>query len=219
MNGEGQGPEAAFGDPAFKAALRALFEWRRDVRSFRRDPLPQALLDELLQVAALAPSVGLSQPWRFVRVRNDGTRAAVRASFGQANAQALAGYDGDAAALYARLKLAGLDDAPEQYAVFCDHGVSAGRGLGRRTMPQALEYSVVAAVHTLWLAARAHGVGLGWVSILDPDAVTSALDVPASWRLVAYLCLGWPQADSLEPELQRLGWEQRSALKLSILER
>ncbi|MHB8283738.1 MAG: 5,6-dimethylbenzimidazole synthase [Caulobacteraceae bacterium] len=200
----------SFESAEFQAALRELFAWRRDVRSFRTDPVPQASLNELLQAAALAPSVGLSQPWRFVRVRSITARAAVRASFEACNAQALAGYDGEDAALYARLKLAGLDDAPEQYAVFCDHGAAAGRGLGRQTMPQALDYSVVAAINTLWLAARAKGVGLGWVSILDPAVVTQALDVPPSWRLIAYLCLGWPQAHSLEPELQRLGWERRS---------
>jgi 5,6-dimethylbenzimidazole synthase len=219
MNGDEERFGNSFAAPAFKSALRELFEWRRDVRSFHCGPIAQAVLDELLQTAALAPSVGLSQPWRFVRVRSDKARSAVRASFEQCNAQALAGYDGEAAALYARLKLAGLDDAPEQYAVFCDHGGPAGRGLGRQTMPQALDYSVVAAVHTLWLAARAHGVGLGWVSILDPEAVTSALDVPQSWRLIAYLCLGWPKADSLEPELQRLGWERRSTVKPEVLDR
>lgn len=205
------GDPQSFVTPEFQAALRELFAWRRDVRSFRRDPLPQALLDDLLETAALAPSVGLSQPWRFVQVRSSSARSAVRSSFEACNAQALAGYEGDGAALYARLKLSGLDDAPEQFAVFCEHDPSAGRGLGRQTMPQALEYSVVAAVNTVWLAARTQGVGLGWVSILDPDVVTQALDVPSSWRLIAYLCLGWPQAHSLEPELQRLGWERRAA--------
>jgi len=204
------GEPESFATAEFQGALRELFAWRRDVRSFRTDPLPQPLLDELLETAALAPSVGLSQPWRFVRVRSRTARLAVRASFETCNAQALGGYEGDDAVLYARLKLAGLDDAPEQYAVFCDHEAAAGRGLGRQTMPQALDYSVVAAVNTLWLAARARGVGLGWVSILDQDVVTQALAVPQGWRLIAYLCLGWPQAHNLEPELQRLGWEKRS---------
>jgi 5,6-dimethylbenzimidazole synthase len=201
----------SFETAEFQAALTDLFVWRRDVRSFRTDPVPEPLLDELLAAAALAPSVGLSQPWRFVRVRSPETREVVRASFETRNAEALAGYEGEAAKLYARLKLAGLDDAPEQYAVFCDDAVSAGRGLGRKSMPQTLDYSVVAAIHTLWLAARVRGVGLGWVSILDPEAVTAALDVPASWRLIAYLCLGWPSTASPEPELQRLGWERRAA--------
>jgi 5,6-dimethylbenzimidazole synthase len=201
----------SFETAEFQTALTDLLVWRRDVRSFRTDPVPEPLLDELLAAAALAPSVGLSQPWRFVRVRSTEARAAVRASFETCNAEALTGYEGEAAQLYARLKLAGLDDAPEQYAVLCDHAVSAGRGLGRKSMPQTLDYSVVAAVHTLWLAARVRGVGLGWVSILDPNAVTAALDVPASWRLIAYLCIGWPSEASAEPELQRLGWERRSA--------
>jgi 5,6-dimethylbenzimidazole synthase len=209
----------SFETEAFRAALTDLFVWRRDVRSFRTDPLPEPLLAELLAAAALAPSVGLSQPWRFVRVRSVQARAVVRESFETCNAEALGGYEGEAASLYARLKLAGLDDAPEQYAVFCDHAVAAGRGLGRKSMPQTLDYSVVAAIHTLWLAARARGVGLGWVSILDPDTVTAALDVPASWRLIAYLCLGWPETVSAEPELQRLGWERRSSVKPFVLDR
>lgn len=198
----------AFG-PAFRAELEALIAWRRDVRRFRRDPLPDALLDRLLGLAALAPSVGLSQPWRFVRVTSPEARARIRANFEAANAAALADYGGARAGLYARLKLAGLDEAPEQLAVFAEDDPAQGHGLGRRTMPETLLYSTVCAVHTLWLAARAEGVGLGWVSILDPKVVGADLDVPQSWRFVAYLCLGYPQEALDEPELVRAGWERR----------
>ncbi len=205
--------EASFQTPEFRSALVELMTWRRDVRSFRTDAIPDTIIDVLLQAAALGPSVGLSQPWRFARVRSAGHRAAVRSNFEACNADALAGYDGDDAALYARLKLAGLDEAPVHFAVFSDHGAAKGRGLGRRTMPETLDYSVVAAIHSMWLAARAHGVGLGWVSILDPDAIAAQLGQPKTWRFVAYVCLGFPRRLAQEPELQRLGWEQRTDIR------
>lgn len=200
------GPE--FG-PAFRAEFEKLLVWRRDVRRFRRDTLPDGLLERLLALAELAPSVGLSQPWRFVRVASEAARQRIRANFAAANAEALADYSGARAALYARLKLAGLEAAPEQLAVFAEADPVQGYGLGRRSMPETLLYSTVCAVHTLWLAARAEGVGLGWVSILDPEAVARDLAVPAGWRFVAYLCLGYPEAAQADPELARLGWEQR----------
>ncbi|HUN45554.1 MAG TPA: 5,6-dimethylbenzimidazole synthase, partial [Stellaceae bacterium] len=150
-------------DAAFRDKLQELLAWRRDVRRFRRDPLPDGLLERLVHVAMLAPSVGLSQPWRFVLVEDPGRRAAVRGNFERANAEALAAHEGEEARLYASLKLAGLEEAPVQLAVFADRGTPQGRGLGRRTMPEMIEYSVVAAIHTLWLAARADGIGLGWV--------------------------------------------------------
>lgn len=199
-------------DPAFRAQLQTLLEWRRDVRAFRREPLPDGALDRLIAMAALAPSVGLSQPWRFVTVDAPARRAAVRASFASCNAAALAGQAGARAALYARLKLAGLDDAPAQVAAFVDPDPPRGHGLGQGTMPETLAYSVVTAVHTIWLAARAEGIGVGWVSILDPGAVARALDVPAAWRLVAYLCVGHPAAADDVPALARAGWEEREAV-------
>jgi 5,6-dimethylbenzimidazole synthase len=209
----------SFETPRFGAALAELLRWRRDVRRFSPAPIADADVIALLHIAQLAPSVGLSQPWRFVRVRSPPARASVRACFERCNTEALAGYDGADAALYAKLKLAGLDQAPVQMAVFCDHAVETGRGLGRRTMPETADYSVVAAVHTLWLAARAKGIGVGWVSILDPAEIAEALGVPEPWRLIAYLCLGYPIAESEEPELQRAGWERRQPLEAVLIER
>ncbi len=143
----------------------------------------------------------------------------MRASFGRANAQALDGYCGEERGRYARLKLEGLEAAPVHLAVFSDEATEAGSGLGRQTMPETLRYSVVGAVHTLWLAARAEGLGLGWISILEPDVVTKALDVPGGWALVAYLCLGWPEEEHLDPELVRHGWQERLAAGDLILRR
>ncbi len=195
--------------PDARSTLETLLRLRRDVRRFRPDPLPADLVAHLLSLTALAPSVGLSQPARLVRVDDPERREGVRASFRRCNAEALSATAPDRQASYARLKLAGLDEAPLQIAVFTQIDPAQGHGLGRRTMPETLDYSAVLAVHTLWLAARAAGIGLGWVSILDPADIRAALDVPAAWRFIAYLCLGYPVETSDTPELERSGWEHR----------
>lgn len=206
-------------DERFLRQLDELFRWRRDVRRFKTDPLDASVLDELLHTSALAPSVGNSQPTRFVKVENPGRRDRVRAIFRAANDEALAGYRGDRARLYASLKLAGLDAAPVQLAVFVDPNPEAGAGLGRRTMPETVPYSAVLAIHTLWLAARAREIGLGWVSIVDPAAVHRELDVDPNWTFVAYLCLGFPEEEHLDPDLERSGWQARLDPRGHVLER
>lgn len=198
-------------DAAFRQSLTDLLAWRRDVRRFRGDPVEPELIERLLDLACLAPSVGNSQPWRFVSVESPDCRASIRANFETCNARALAGYAGERAALYAGLKLSGLNEAPVQLAVFADEATEAGAGLGRQTMPETLRYSAVLAVHTLWLAARAHGLGVGWVSILDPAAVARSVSAPGDWSLVAYLCLGYPVEEHADPELERHGWQARDA--------
>ncbi len=203
--------EARRFDADFQAEFAELVAWRRDVRRFRSAPVPEALLDELLGLAALAPSVGNCQPTRLVRVDDETRREAVRANFEAANSQALAAYEGERAQLYASLKLAGLREAPVHLAVFCDDATQQGHGLGARTMPETRRYSAVCALHTVWLAARAHGLGVGWVSILDPGRLAEALDVPREWSFIAYLCVGWPQEERLTPELERAGWQARTA--------
>ncbi len=197
-------------DAAFRVRFEELVRWRRDVRRFRSDPVSREQIDRLIALAAHAPSVGFSQPWRFVHVVSPALQAAVEASFVDANAQALKGYASKRQTAYAQLKLAGLKEAPVHLAVFADKATETGLGLGRQTMPETLRYSVVAAIQTLWLAARAEGLGVGWISILDPVVVTRALDVPASWTLVAYLCIGWPAEEHLDPELERHQWEGRT---------
>jgi 5,6-dimethylbenzimidazole synthase len=206
-------------DDAFRVQLRELLVWRRDVRRFRTQALPSGTLDRLIGMACLAPSVGLSQPWRFVVVDDPARRRAVLEDFRCCNAEALKSYDDDRSAQYAKLKLAGLEEAPSQLAVFADPATESGHGLGRRTMPEMIEYSVVAAIHTLWLAARAEGIAMGWVSILTPGRVHQALDVPATWRFLGYFCLGYAQADSSSPELEREGWERRQAAETFIVRR
>ena len=206
--GAGQGEPPIF-DDGFRARLNQLFAWRRDVRRFKPDPVASSLIEDLVRTASLAPSVGNSQPWRFVSVETLAAREAIIANFQACNAAALKSYEGERAALYATLKLAGLREAPVHLAVFCDHAVEAGFGLGRKTMPEALDYSVVAAVHGFWLYARAKNLGVGWVSILDPKDVCRALDVPPAWKLIAYLCVGFPLEEHLDPELERQDWQAR----------
>jgi 5,6-dimethylbenzimidazole synthase len=206
-------------DEDFRAKLAELFAWRRDVRRFRTDPLPPALIDRLLDLTCLAPSVGNAQPWRFVSVESGPRRAAIIGDFERANAEAARLYHDEQAALYARLKLAGLKTAPLHLAVFCDENPPQGAGLGRQTMPETLRYSVVGAIQTLWLAARAHGVGMGWVSILHPDSINAMLDVPSDWAFIAYLCLGYPEEVHLDPELERHGWQARTEEGRKLLRR
>lgn len=206
-------------DAAFRRQLADLFAWRRDVRRFRPDPVDEDLLRSCLALASLAPSVGNSQPWRFVRVADPERRAAVAASFARCNAEASEKHADARRALYLSLKLEGLREAPLHLAVFCDEATAVGHGLGRATMPEMLRYSVVTAVHAFWLAARAHGLGVGWVSILEPERVTRLLDVPESWRLVAYLCVGSPVEEHCDPELVRAGWQERVAEFRALLER
>jgi 5,6-dimethylbenzimidazole synthase len=206
-------------DSRFREQFEQLLVWRRDIRHFRTDPVDEALVSRLLAMACLAPSVGNAQPWRFVKVADPSRRAAVRANFLDCNADALNDYAGERAKLYASLKLSGLDDAPVHLAVFSDRGTTTGHGLGRKTMPETLDFSVVAAVFSFWLAARAHGLGVGWVSILDPERVRVALDVPDTWSLVAYLCVGRPVAEYDVPELERFGWQAREVFGHFIFER
>jgi 5,6-dimethylbenzimidazole synthase len=195
----------------FRDQFQTLLAWRRDVRRFRTDPVDEALLMQCLDTFRLAPSVGLSEPWRIIRVRSAGLRAKAIQNYQTANARALDGYAGDQAERYAGLKLSGMQEAPEHIAIFCDDATSKGSGLGATTMPEMRRYSVVGAINLMWLVARAHGLGVGWVSILDAPALCRDLATPKDWSLVAYLCIGWPETSSDTPELETVGWETRQS--------
>ncbi|CAN5454580.1 5,6-dimethylbenzimidazole synthase [soil metagenome] len=202
------GPSSCADTPA--TDLETLLVWRRDVRHFDTRPVPETEMERLFAATQLAPSVGNAQPWRLVRVLTPGLRAALADHVDDAARQAALAYDDERrATLYAALKLHGLREAPQIVAVFSDAAPPAGHGLGIATMPEALHYSTVLAIHTLWLVAQSRGIGLGWVSILDPAWVARLLDAPASWRFIALLCLGYPQAPSDVPELERRGWQAR----------
>jgi 5,6-dimethylbenzimidazole synthase len=196
-----------------RAVYRAIRE-RRDVRrGFLSEPLPDDLFDKLLGAAHDAPSVGLMQPWRFIVVRNIGVRETIHKIFLEANQQALAGYKGEQRETYAAMKLEGILEAPQNLCVICDTESNRGHGLGRRTMPETALYSAVCAVQNLWLAARAEGIGVGWVSILEPNLLRRALHIPKHITPVAYLCLGYVDTFAKEPDLERVGWERRTPLK------
>ncbi len=204
-------------DSTFQEQLELLLKWRRDVRRFRRDPIDEHLIAHMLDLAQLSPSVGNSQPWRWVRVETPALRAKIRENFEICNAKALADFDESRAAAYARLKLEGLEAAPLQLAVFCDGATTQGHGLGRQSMPEMLSYSVAGMLAILWLCARSQGLGMGWVSILDPARVSATLDVPPSWQLVAYLCIGWPVEEHLDPELERHRWQERQDASRNVI--
>lgn len=197
-------------DRAFRRALFDLMRWRRDVRRFRTDPVDEAVLLRCLDAFRLAPSVGLSEPWRIIRVQSDAARAACLANYRTANAAALSIYADEKARLYSTLKLSGMAEAPVQLAVFSDEVTPKGAGLGAASMPETRAYSVVSAIALFWLALRAEGLGLGWVSVLDPVQMCRDLDVPPDWKLIGYLCIGWPETEGEQPELEQLGWESRA---------
>ena len=189
------------------------------MRHFRSDPIAEAELERLFALAHQAPSVGLSQPWRFVRIVTPALREALAAHVDEEAARAGHRYAGGRRDLYDGLKLHGLREAPVVLSAWCDEGTESGHGLGAVTMPEMRRYSCVMAIHTLWLAARTRGIGMGWVSILDPSTVAAMLEAPADWSCLGLLCLGRPVEDLAEPELQQRGWESRSDWRANVSER
>jgi 5,6-dimethylbenzimidazole synthase len=163
-------------------------------------------VDRLLEAALHAPSVGFSQPWEFVLVTDKDKRRQIRESFDEANAAAQGAF-GERQDAYARLKLDGILEAPLNIAVF--YKPQEGPVLGQSSMPEAGLYSVVCAVQNMWLMARALNIGMGWVSILDPERVKQVLGRPEGYRLVAYLCVGYTDGFYARPELEILEWERR----------
>ncbi len=197
---------------AFSAAERAAvyraIGSRRDVRAdFIGDTVPDDVLDRVLAAANRAPSVGLSQPWRFIVVRDPASRQRVRDAFEAANAAAATVYTGEERERYARLSLQGILEAPVNICVVCDDDPPRGHGLGRQTMPETARYSTVCAIQNLWLAARVEELGVGWVSIIDPRELRAIFAIPERLTVVAYLCVGYVRRFADEPDLLRAGWE------------
>jgi 5,6-dimethylbenzimidazole synthase len=199
------------------AVYRAILE-RRDCRHFLPDPLPDPLVTRLLSAAHHAPSVGFMQPWSFILIRSLDVRRRVRTAFERANAQAEGMFQGDRRSLYASLKLEGILEAPLNMCVTCDRTRNGPVVLGRTSQPDMDLYSTVCAVENLWLAARAEGVGVGWVSIVDPNDLRTMLALPDSVVPVAYLCIGRVPEFPPQPELQQVGWEERIDLAQLVFE-
>lgn len=203
----------AFPQPDRDALYRAIFS-RRDVRGqFTPDPVPDEVLNRILLAAHHAPSVGFMQPWNFIVIRDPAVKARVHADFLQANEEAARLFEGERQALYNRLKLEGIREAPVNVCITCDRERSGPVVLGRTHMPAMDLYSCVCAVQNLWLAARAEGLGVGWVSILHEDTLREALGIPERIVPVAYLCLGHVTHFKETPELETAGWRRRLPLE------
>jgi nicotinate-nucleotide--dimethylbenzimidazole phosphoribosyltransferase len=196
--------------PEQLAGLYRAIEERRDIRRFRPDPLPDALVQRLLGAAHTAPSVGLMQPWRFILVRDPQTKAAMQ-GIAQKQRLAQAPHLDARARQYLDLKLEGIGEAPLSICVCCDRQPGE-EILGRHTIPDTDLYSSCLAIQNLWLAARAEGVGIGWVSFYDEDEVRALLEIPGHVVPVAWLCVGYPDERPSRPGLEAAGWGARSPL-------
>ncbi|RZV08434.1 cob(II)yrinic acid a,c-diamide reductase [Natrinema hispanicum] len=208
----------AFTDAEREAVYKTIYA-RRDIRRFRDDPIPEEVLERLLQAAHHAPSVGFSQPWDLVVIRNDETKAEIASIAERAIAAAREGYEEPRRSEFAELKLEGIRESPINICVTCDPTRGAPHVLGRNSMKRTDVYSTCLAVQNLWLAARAEGVGVGWVSVLYPYEVQGVLDIPPHVKPIAYLCLGYPE-DGFpeEPVLQQEGWRERLDMETLVHE-
>ena len=204
MSGAGR-----FSDVEREAVYRAIFE-RRDVRrNFLPAPIPDAVLTRVLTAAHHAGSVGFMQPWDFVVVRDPAVKGLVKDLFRTANAAAATKYRGKRAALYRSLKLEGIEEAPVNIGVTCSRQRGGPNVLGRSTVRDTDLYSTCCAIQNLWLAARAEGIGVGWVSILDHGALKRVLGIPKPVTVLAYLCLGYVDDFAVQPDLESAGWRAR----------
>lgn len=190
--------------------LEDILTWRRDTRHFRTDPIPHQIFETLQHSFERAPSVGNARPWRVLRIQSPERRAAIREEFLRCNSDAADSYDAATRAEYLKLKLAGLDTAPEQLAVFTADDPKEGRRLGRRTMPETLQQSTAMAIFAMWLTAHSLNLGVGMLSILEPDRVAKIVDAPQNWVFTAYLCIGYPEFEDDTPLLHRKGWQENT---------
>lgn len=203
-----------FPEWARDAVYEAIFR-RRDVRRFLPDVVPPEALRRVLDAAHHAPSVGFMQPWTFITIRSLSTRLRVKELFERARQAAACFYDEPQRSQYLALKLEGILEAPLNLCITCDP-TRGGEVLGRNSMPETDVYSTCLAVQNLWLAARAEGLGVGWVSILKPAWLREILGIPPHVIPVAYLCLGYPERFEQQPLLQTVGWRRRLPLEAVI---
>ncbi len=200
-------------DEAEKKALYKAIYLRRDVRErFLSTPIPDPVLRKLLDAAHHAGSVGFMQPWSFVVIRSEEVKSRVKGLFEQANREAAQVFEGTRKDLYSRLKLEGILESPVNLCVTCDPTRNGPHVLGRHTVPETDAYSTCCAIQNLWLAARVEGIGVGWVSILDPVSLRQVLEVPQHVIPLAYLCLGYVDQFLPQPQLEMVGWLPRAAL-------
>jgi 5,6-dimethylbenzimidazole synthase len=211
-------PVGEFTEDEKRGLYRAIYE-RRDVRDrFLPVPIPDEVLHKLLDAAHHAGSVGFMQPWSFIVVRSPEVKQRVKALFEQANAAASQVFEGERGELYSRMKLEGICEAPLNLCVTCDPTRAGPHVLGRNTIRETDVYSTCCAVQNLWLAARAEGIGVGWVSIFEPSEMRALLRIPSHVVLVAYLCLGYVTEFLNRPQLEIAGWQSRLPIDELIFE-
>jgi 5,6-dimethylbenzimidazole synthase len=202
----------AFTEQEKQGLYRAIYE-RRDVRSqFLPDLIPPEVLARLLEAAHHAPSVGFMQPWDFLVIDSLGVRRRVLAIFERENERAARNYKGERGQTYRRLKLQGIVESPLNLCITCDRSRGGPNVLGRNTIMETDLFSTCLAVQNLWLAARAEGIGVGWVSIVDQHELAEVLELPKDVYPLAYLCLGYVSEFLDQPELQTRGWRNRLPL-------
>ncbi len=206
----------AFPD-AVRAALADVVAARRDVRRYRSDPVPDAVLERVLASGHAAPSVGHSQPWRFLVVQEPALREQAAVMADRCRLEQAAGMDPDAGRQLLGLQLEGIREAPLGVVVCCDRRTAAAGVLGRATFPDSDVWSCACAIQNMWLTARAEGLGLGWVTLFDPDELGGLLHLPDGVVTLGWLCLGWPDERPPEPGLQRAGWSRRAPLSEVVL--
>ncbi|MBB4064588.1 5,6-dimethylbenzimidazole synthase [Gellertiella hungarica] len=205
--------------PSDREAVYRAIETRRDVRDqFLPDPIPEPVIARLLKAAHAAPSVGFMQPWNFLLVRSEDKRRAVWEAFNRANEEAVTMFEGERRERYRSLKLEGILKAPLSICVTCDPTRGGKVVLGRTHNPRMDVYSTVCAVQNLWLAARAEGIGIGWVSIFHDSDIRPIFGIPDHVEIVAWLCAGYVNELYAEPELSVKGWRQRLPLEELVFE-
>lgn len=193
-----------------RAAVYKSIYTRRDVRGqFKADPVPDAVLARIIKAAHHAPSVGFMQPWNFLLIKSPQIKKKIHDIFLKANDEAAKMFEPEQSAIYQKLKLEGIIDSPVNMVVTCDRDRAGPVVLGRTHDKSMDLFSSVCAVQNLWLAARAEGVGVGWVSIFNKKALKQALKLPTSVTPVAYLCIGYVEHFYTEPELKTAGWRDR----------
>jgi 5,6-dimethylbenzimidazole synthase len=197
-----------------KEAVYKTIYSRRDTRSeFLDEPIEEEVLTRILDAAHHAPSVGFMQPWDFIIVNDKNIKQQIKKGFLKANEEAKAMFSHKRQEVYETLKLEGIEEAPLGICITCDKTRTGEVVLGRTHNLQMDLYSTVCAVQTLWLAARAENLGVGWVSIIDHNVLKQILNIPEHVEVVAYLCLGKVSAFHDKPELQKVGWQDRMNLE------
>jgi 5,6-dimethylbenzimidazole synthase len=208
---------ATFTTSEREAVYKAIFS-RRDVRRFVSTLIPEEVIERLLLAGHHAPSVGFMQPWNFIVIRAARTRQSIKQAFLSARAQETEQFTDARKELYRSLKLEGIEEAPLNICVTCDSTRHGPAVLGRTLMPQTDIYSTCCAIQNLWLAARAEGLGVGWVSILSEERLKEILRIPVHVTVVGYLCVGYPERFEAKPELETIGWLDRLPLRKVIFD-